>query len=232
MISYISQKKGKMSYCEDSLTATVFDGLKYLPVELFWKILKNSLYSDYERLPHASGEIESFSFWGKWSVKDFRTKKESNKDKITNKNFVEPDLFIRFHDFDIIIEAKRYDTKQQKEEQQRNEILAYFNEYGEEKQLYFIQCGGLQNKDDECFKNVVICKTDWSSLMYSISKVKKQLEEQANTSIDKAVCRILTDILLGLELHQFYNIKWLCTFKIENRLNDLDINQLLTITNN
>ena len=214
MISYFRKNKGKTTYCEDSLTAIVFDGFKYLPVELFWKILKGSLYND--KLPHASGEIEEFLFWEKWDAEG-----------TSNSNYVEPDLFIRFHDFDVIIEAKRYDTKQQSQEQLKNEIEAYYNVYAEdEKSLYFIQCGGLQHKEDEIYKEVVICKTDWTALMYSISRIKMQLEEHANTSLDQAISRILSDILIGLELHQFYKIDWLGDFKIENRLKNFDINQL------
>ena len=112
MITFFD-KKGKLNICEDSLTATVFDGLKYLPSQMFWRILRHSLYHNH--LPEYSlcGEMVSISFWEKWSAEG---------ENIDNVNFVEPDIFIRFKYIDVIIEAKRYNEKQQKIHQMNKEI--------------------------------------------------------------------------------------------------------------
>lgn len=49
MISYFYHNKGNFRIEEDSLTSVIFDSLKYLPSEIFWRILKRSLI--YDTLP-------------------------------------------------------------------------------------------------------------------------------------------------------------------------------------
>ncbi len=207
MITFFD-KKGKLNICEDSLTATVFDGLKYLPSQMFWRILRHSLYHNH--LPEYSlcGEMVSISFWEKWSAEG---------ENIDNVNFVEPDIFIRFKYIDVIIEAKRYNEKQQKIHQMNKEIAAYYNEFPNEgKLLYFIQCGGLLDKKDiknytykdkTCF----ICKTDWTKLLDTIVTEKNRLN--ANNSSEAAQIRIFEDIIKGMELHQYYRKSWLSKLK-------------------
>jgi len=201
MISYFHRRKGKLTSCEDSLTAVVFDTLKYLPTEMFWSILKRSLYFD--KLPIASGNLLSISFWDKWESKD-----------TTNSNFVEPDIFLRFNEFDVIIEAKRFDEKQQSVTQMKNEIQAYYNEFqDDEKVLYFIQLGGLHHRNDEPnfpFKNktIVICKTNWTRLLEEIVNENNKLKEKTS-SIEFAYSRILEDSINGFALHQYYKKRWL-----------------------
>ena len=106
MLNYFDKKK-TLDICEDSLTSTVFDLLKYLPTEVFYSILRESLY--HKKLPIICGEIEKIHFWEKWISKN-----------TTNSLYVEPDVFIRFSNFDIIIEAKRYNNNQQSEKQGDN----------------------------------------------------------------------------------------------------------------
>ncbi|PTN10021.1 hypothetical protein C8N47_1021 [Mangrovibacterium marinum] len=86
MISFFTKSKGHLKICEDSLTASVFDLLKYLPTEIFWKILKKSLYHD--KLPGISGELIGIRFWEKWS-----------SDGTSNLRYVEPDVFVEFSGF-------------------------------------------------------------------------------------------------------------------------------------
>lgn len=230
MISYFYHKKGNLRpgdtetvtnekrpaseespNCEDSLTATVFDGLKYLPAEMFWQILKASLYKD--KLPEECGEIEMVSFWDKWSAK--------GENDVSNINFVEPDVFIRFKEIDVIIEAKRYNEKQQTEQQMMNEINAYHNNFSkEDKALYFVQCGGLHNKNDErnylCQDSEIpICKTDWTRILDTIIAEKKSLE-YLNSPETNAHIRILDDIIKGMELHHYYKLRWLSELNSQN----------------
>jgi hypothetical protein len=201
MISYFHRRKGNLGTCEDSLTAVVFDTLKYLPTEMFWSILKRSLY--YDKLPTASGDLLSISFWDKWKAKD-----------TTNSNFVEPDVFLRFNEFDVIIEAKRHDEKQQSGTQMKNEIQAYYNEFNEDnKVLYFIQLGGLHHRNDELDflfkdKNVVICKTNWTKLLEQIVTENNKIKNSGLTILS-AYNRILEDSISGFALHQYYKKRWL-----------------------
>lgn len=205
MISYFYRNKGRneLNPCEDSLTSVVFDALKYLPVTTFWDILKGALY--YDKLPSYSGEIDSITFWDKW-----------NSEGTNNSNFVEPDVFIRFENIDVIIEAKRYNKKQQSEAQVYNEIQSYFNEYKEEKkELYFIKLGGLNSKLDEenhSINNIVICKTDWTRLLDAISRKLYDLKKEKNT-LNNSFIRILNDCIHGFALHQYYKKEWFSELK-------------------
>jgi hypothetical protein len=135
MLSFFSSKgRSSLVLNEDQLSSLVFDLLKYLPTEIFYKILKESLYQD--KLPKISGNILNFSFWEKW-----------NPDNTTNIKFVEPDIFVRFDNFDIILEAKRYNENQQYKDQLVNQIQSYFNEFSvDNKELIYVQVGGLYSK--------------------------------------------------------------------------------------
>lgn len=201
MITYIHQKHRNFKVCEDSLTATVFDLLKYLPSEILWSILKRSLY--FQKLPEISGEILEFTYWTKWDAKE-----------TSNYRHVEPDLFIRFNEFDVIIEAKRYNENQQKEDQISNEIQAYHNEFGEEnKDLYFVQVGGLLNLEevqDRLLngKRIVLCKSDWTKLLDQIVFEKNRIES-INYSHINSYKRIFEDLIKGFEIHGFFKKLWL-----------------------
>lgn len=201
MISYISKKgRSNLQICEDSLTASVFDGLKYLPTEIFYSILKKSLYQD--KLPKISGELLNIIFWDKWNAKN-----------TSNSNFVEPDLLLQFEEFDIIIEAKRYDNFQQSKHQMENEIQAYYNVFEGNKKLYFIQLGGLHSKDDEddfSYKNfkIKILKTDWTRLLHEVV-TQYAIFQSSPFSQTIAYCRILDDVRKAFEMHNFYEMKWL-----------------------
>ena len=209
MVSYFYRNKGRkeLNPCEDSLTAVVFDTLKYLPTNLFWTILKSSLYQD--KLPFISGELDAITFWDIWNATD-----------TSNSKFVEPDVFLRFNKFDVIVEAKRFDTKQQNDSQITNEIQSYLNEYSEDKkELYVIKLGGLHSKENEKkhkLHDAIICKTDWTKLLDVISKTLSDLIKESNP-INNSYIRILEDCIQGFALHQYYKKEWLseiCQIKI------------------
>lgn len=220
MISYFYSNQGKFKSCEDSLTAVIFDTLKYLPTELFWKIIKDSLYHD--KLPFAAGDLLSISFWDKW-----------DPEGTSNKRYVEPDVFLRFQEFDIIIEAKRYDKFQQLESQLQKEVIAYHNEFKEEsKNLYFIKLGGLHSRNNEVNlnlinKEVVICKTDWSRMLHQVVLVYNDLKE-TNLSAVKAYNRILEDCIRGFALHQFYEKSWLSDLHLHSPINEKSLHNFFT----
>ena len=201
MLSYLIKKgRTNLQICEDSLTSSVFDGLKYLPTEIFYSILKKALYHD--KLPNISGELVNIFFWDKWNAKD-----------TSNSNFVEPDLLLQFEDFDVIIEAKRYDDFQQSKNQMKNEIQAYYNVFDGNKTLYFVQLGGLYSKEDEddfCFndKKIKILKTDWTRLLHEVV-TQRTLFQNNPFSQTLAYCRILDDVRKAFEMHNFYEMKWM-----------------------
>ena len=79
---------------EDPKTSSVFENLMLLPDNVFWHILKSSCFYN-ERMLVNSGKLLSYEFWSHW-----------DNTGTDNNTYVEPDLFIRFEEFDVIIEAK------------------------------------------------------------------------------------------------------------------------------
>lgn len=117
MISYFLRNKRQLIRHEDNLTSIAFDLFNYLPTNVFWDILIKSLI--HNKLPKESGELlsEKPLFWERWDAKHTK-----------NENGVFPDVFLRFEEFDIIVEAK-YRNNIQTNGQLENEIIAYYNEY-------------------------------------------------------------------------------------------------------
>lgn len=201
MIPYFTHRKGETRFCEDSLTASVFGLLQYLPSDIFWSILKRSLLHD--KLPYAVGELQHIGFWEKWNPTETR-----------NSKYVEPDVLLRYQEFDIILEAKRYDSSQQSHHQMEDQIRAYQNVYGlESKSLIFIQVGGLHSFVDEvdyrsAHNLVPICKTDWSRLLSEVYRESEQLKNSGLKSVSAQI-RILDNVMDSFNMHQFYKMDWL-----------------------
>ena len=197
MISYISTKgRSNFKICADSLTSSVIDLLKYLPTNLFWKVFKEAMYQD--KLPKSCGELKSIEYWPKW-----------NADETSNQNFIEPDVFIRFESFDLLIEAKRFDAGGQYDNQLSKEIKAYNNEYSEDnKKLFFIKLGGLNNYDDELNKEATICKTDWFKILNGVVNLKDELENCQYLNTDHLI-RLLDDSIESFSIHHYYHLQWL-----------------------
>ena len=173
----------------------------------------------HDKLPSISGELIAIKFWEKWSPEG-----------TSNSNYVEPDIFLEFIDFDIIIEAKRYNEFQQNINQRKSQIQSYSNELGSNnKKLYYIQLGGLHSIEDEPNEidiiDVVICKTDWSKLLNQIIAEKKSIED-VNLAQLNSYKRIYNDLIRCFEMHGFYRKSWLCEMKITNRINTNNINRL------
>lgn len=237
MISYFNQK-GSLPTCEDSLTATVIDLLKYLPDDIFLQILNKSLYN--ETLDLENQEILNIEYWPKWPA-SFPEGFDEIYAEIGNTNFVEPDIFISLTDYDIIVEAKRWDRNQQdkrkKEDQVKREILAYKKKFEvdkEHKTTYLIQLGGLLHTQTEIFCDIKILKTDWSKILEQITYLSDTLKRAKQQSKnEKAQIRLLDDLILGFLLHRLFRLEWLQDFTIETPLNtnNIELNKLFTYAN-
>jgi hypothetical protein len=129
---------------------------------------------------------------------------------------VEPDIFIRFDKFDMVIEAKRSDViEQQSRAQWEKEIKGYLNEYGEEnRKLHFIALSGLKNLwqhqepvliGDCCFDVNVI---GWKKLLNSVNAELDKLKRLDNELYNHTTL-ILSDIINAFEIHGFYTGKML-----------------------
>ncbi|MDB5250655.1 MAG: hypothetical protein JWQ40_5049 [Segetibacter sp.] len=197
---------------EDSLTSTVIGTLLYLPSPLFWQILNRSCYG--QVCFQVSSKIETVSFWPRW--------------RDTNDSLIEPDVFIRTSEFDLIIEAKRFDDKQQYEGQWLKELSAYFNDFSEDnKKVFFIAMGGIYNENIEEFqvnsKRAVVIKCRWFRLLNEIKLQLATLENKEYSNYDDSAKRILKDIISGFGIHGYSTGTW---------FGDQDFSKLIPISLN
>lgn len=222
MIHAFDKKKAHLrtNFGEDTKVASILGILKNLPSQLFWEIIRYSC-CDNRNLPQYSGEIQEIEFWSRgWK----------------NINRIEPDVFIRFQEFDLIIEAKKDDTYGQEDDQKqwKRELNAYFNIYYDEdnsnRAVYLIALGGninmlhekvsiklkitLQESSAEVSvpinKDVDVYKCNWFSLLNYISSLRNEMWSQKYWDSNRnAVIRLLDDVILGFNLHGVYDIDWL-----------------------
>jgi hypothetical protein len=173
-----------LRHCEDSLTGAILGHLLYLPIEIAWQLLRNACHAT--DLPEVTGEPEIIEFWPNW-----------NPSNTANTRYVEPDVFLRFRDFDLIIEAKRRDYNQQYRGQWQQQLTAYANEYGKDKRpVRFMALGGIwDTKDaeishpsksheergcpDDVVGDKIVCPVHmcrWRGLLHECRKLLAELE--------------------------------------------------------
>ncbi|MBI9062572.1 MAG: hypothetical protein JEZ14_11350 [Marinilabiliaceae bacterium] len=166
--------------------------------------------TDSTNLPIVAGNLEGIEFWPRWSAEG-----------IEGRQYIEPDVFMQFCNFDLIIEAKKGDDGGQYNEQWINQIRAYCNEMKDDRELFYITLGGNSDKlndrvevsynTDEKIQKITttINKCDWMSLLIEITTLKSQLKT-VSTSISShdAILRLLDDIIASFNYHGFYNVKW------------------------
>ncbi|RTQ51744.1 hypothetical protein EJV47_08090 [Hymenobacter gummosus] len=188
--------------CEDTLTSAVFGPLFHLPPEVFWQLLQSS-FSQLQLPINTNTKLLGYQFWPRWDAAG-----------TANARDVEPDLFIRTSDFDLIIEAKRYDVPQQYATQWENEVQAYFNEFGVgARPVFVLAIGGFEAGDEAPSligagnSQVTVFKGRWRNLLAAARYLRTQL-----TAVDSwAVSNTLTDIIRGFELHGFTVTDWFAT---------------------
>lgn len=183
--------EGSINQNEDARTSMTFGRLLYLPEELLWTILTKACTTT---LPKSTGKLLSVEFWPKWSSKD-----------TNNSVYVEPDIFMRFDNFDLIIEAKKDDNggNCQTNYQWENEIQSYLNEYSNSKshkELFLLAIGG-NNDLSTCYIKIqdetfTIHKCSWINLLHVINDYKEQCSALVGyTNYNDAILRIINDII-------------------------------------
>lgn len=210
-----------LNHCEDSLTASVFTHLLHLPAEVFWTILRNACYS--HDLPAHAGEPQLLEFQPKW-----------NSSGAGNKKYVEPDVFLRFRDFDLIIEAKRGENSWQDPAQWQRELIGYTNVYGEEKrQVRMIALGGILQEWDDMLSHswhpslesephqfacpVHMCR--WEGIVYQCSRMLGELQRlNYPNSQTFAMLRILEDMIRLFACHNIFTRQWFADFSFDRHI--------------
>lgn len=193
---------------EDQTTSSVFDYIFLLPDPLPWQILCDSVYGE---LP-VKGETGTLQYddcalWPHWD----RTGIASHT------NYIEPDVFFRFDNLDVIGEAK-LPGNIQNVGQWRNQIIAYHNEYCDErKSVILLAIDGLggktesepvtvkcQNGDE---KTVTVVKTDWPRIREALEKQRK--EKRSDEPVNLMVTRIVDVAIDWLNCFGFFKMAWL-----------------------
>ena len=198
---------------EDSLTSTIFGTLRYLPQELFWQVLLNSCYDC--PISNKQNKIDSIEYWVHW-----------NASNSTNVSFIEPDIFIRTLEFDLIVEAKRHDNNQQYKHQWENEFIGYLNHYGEvKKQVFLLAVGGISDEKVEVLeignKKCFVIKCRWARILKEVKKLKNDIEknEFAFSNTDSLLA-ILNDLIIGFRIHGYATGEWFENTKLNVNLNN------------
>ncbi len=154
-------RKSNENFNEDFKTYATIGQLRYLPTDLFWHLLRASSVTP-EQLPETAGKLELFEMWPSWDPKGTGNTKR-----------VEPDVFIRFSRFDLIIEVKRKNSEGQTSDQWKNEITAYHNTYGFDRKILLLALGGNSNLDCATDENQVY-KATWMKLLHAVHDYSKQ----------------------------------------------------------
>ena len=151
---------------EDPKTSAIFENLMLLPDNVFWGILKSAASND-GILPDDVGLLaDDFLFWPKWDP--------NSKYDTGNRNYVEPDIFYRFENLDVIVEAKYSDCCGQYRDEWEREFKAYLNEYREDKKkVVLLAVGGNRTFEREPELKVdkyrcPIVKFSWVNLLNAV----------------------------------------------------------------
>lgn len=222
MIDAIASGKAQINKNEDVKTSSILGLMTLLPAELFWKLLRGSISESYS-LPRSSGDILNTQFWPHWSI--------NGKDlDVTNNNFVEPDVFIKFEQFDVIIEAK-LDGNPQYENQWNNEVCAYKYNISKDKPLIFVALGGNASLDVQPLtkgrhKGTLVYKCSWNRLLEVIHAEAEYLK-QAQFQYDRHVLRILHMIERSFSIYGEKVTLWMES--IPEELTTININSLNNI---
>lgn len=205
-----------IAHCEDSLTASVVPHLLHLPTELFWQILRNACY-DRDQFPECPGELLQVDYWPKWDPTD-----------TTNNTYVEPDVFMRFREFDLIIEAKNGDDGGQIPGQWKKELIAYTNEYRDQRiPVKMLALGGIPStatdgvthtwhpsepgEKREIVCPVVMCR--WRGLLDQCKRMNRELKRLENRDSQSfAASRILDDVIGLFGSHGYSTGRWFADF--------------------
>lgn len=196
-------EKNKLGVKEDIFSSSFFGLLFYLPIELSWDIIKNSCYSG-DKLPKYSGQVKNIEYWPHWSSSDTE-----------NSKYVEPDIFVEFDDFDLIIEVKR-DTNNQYKGQWINEITAYLNEIREnsfqQKKVYLLAVGGINSEEDEFVEvrgeKFHVLKFSWQNILNETKRTKDNMIGTGFLNTNVVFERIVNDMITVFKLNGYLTVDW------------------------
>lgn len=166
-----------------------------LPDDLFWSILRNSTRNDNTVLPEDSGKLISYEFWPKWDPRN-----------TSNTNYVEPDVFFRFENIDVIIEAKYGDESGQYYDEWEREVIAYANVYKKEKKKVVLLAVGGNSDFKEVqpinYDGIICCvfKYRWCDLLEHLLKIEKEITSTQKVDEQQNQLRLIKLIKDGFKI--------------------------------
>ena len=199
---------------EDLLTASVFERVLYLSRIPFARVISRILGLASDNLTFSIREtdielIEDAYFWPRWPANERG-----------ERGWVEPDCFMRFNDFDLLIEAKRYDFLQQYPAQWARELRSYGLKYGAGvKHLVFLAVGGVEVTSFQNHRTFLRQWRSYDSLAPFFDRFDARLTiiglkwrelffilEGAVGETQSAIsdCRIMRDVRRAMEYHGFW----------------------------
>jgi hypothetical protein len=187
---------------EDPKTSVVFENLMLLPDNVFWEILKSAA-SNKGILPEDAGLLaDDYEFWPKWNP--------NSRYDTGNSNYVEPDVFFRFGNLDVIIEAKYSDYGGQYREEWEREFKAYLNEFEDEKKnAVLLAVGG--NRSFECEAELKVgkhkcpvVKYSWEKLLNAVLAFEKKELSSIEDESQSSMKRIIRNVEYGFQILGIY----------------------------
>lgn len=194
---------------EDSLTSSVIGLMQYLPDDLFWQLLRDSC-GKVSELPKNVGKILAVNFWERMLP-----------DGICNSSSVEPDVWIECEMYNIIIEAKKYDSHGQEEEQWRKEIVSFSKTFDDNnKELVFIALGGNVSLLDCTMtvdgKQYIVHTSSWYNLLCEVSNCLNILYISNVENGKQEYIRLLNDLISIFAKHGHLKMEWLESISLIN----------------
>lgn len=179
---------------EDSLTSTIVERIIYLPTLIIEALLK---------IPGPLGDLIDYAFWPTW--------------QLNNRNVI-PDCLLDFQSARVIIESKRWDDSGQQKITQWEDQIQACPKNG--KSLYLLAIGGQGSAISEDKKDDIQTRLNFNFKLIELPW--RKLGENAWNALktlhpSPPECRILRDILAGLELHGIdcREKKWIFDFSQE-----------------
>ena len=180
---------------EDPKTLVVFGDLMLLPDLVLWNILKRAA-ANKGILPEDAGLMaDKVFFWPKWDP--------NSKYDTGNSKYVEPDVFFRFDNIDVIVEAKYSDSQGQYREEWEREFKAYLNEFEDDKtSAVLLAVGGNPTFEREPAIKVgnrkcPIVKYSWVSLLNAVLAFEKNelsiIQDEKQSSMKRLIRKIESD---------------------------------------
>lgn len=177
---------------EDCRTSTVLGTALCLPDKVLESLFKACLTSKDTRIDGDWGRLEDYKFWPSWDAEGTE-----------NKSRVEPDVWLRFTEIDVIVEVKRNDSEGQNHKQWKNEIKAFHNSFPEySKLLLFIALGGNTGIDG-CYlgEEVLLCQLTWLRFRQVVDNM---------LALESLECeRVLRQIQMACDYYGFRSYSWL-----------------------